>query len=464
MSDDNYITTISGLFGGDRLVDYALILTILYVGAFLLCYFAEFSRNFQELRNFNSLINKSNDSDCYDNLRKMARLNRSQQNGSAGDGSADATDVALRISRNLRAFFFPHRVSTRLSRAKGSVSCLFDAFEDVDSDRHRLEQIRPAAIFLVNNCLPSRVPIERAFTVLTQISLAITFAGLAAVLVIAGNNISNLANPEADANQIVSEETSPSLENISDDQEIQAPSENVSENEAEPSSPEDISGSVIQILSTAGSKFWITAFAYSFGLGMLLIYYGAEKIWRNHLRALGYAIESILNTDCALRHARKGDDNLSAQEKVSFQKILSENAENIANVGKEVNDKLIEKLARIATDNKAITDSILININSSFEDLAGKGLRIHVQDSFSGAMDNAIKQIADDASFSSQQIGELNTNIKELIVQLGSEVDEKPSPKKRAPSRRRSSTTRQRSKKAEPTTSDEPDTGETELG
>ena len=400
------IAYISDLFSDDALVSYALAFTIVYAAIFSLFYFSSLIRNLVHLWACKRQMSRKGEEGAYEFLRQYAGLDLgSIPTEPSTSGSTNETSLS-RVSTFVKSLFLNRSAQPRMTRARLSLAHLLHTLEETNSDVHRLEGIRPADAFLVEKSARSNVPIERAFTVLTQLSLAVTFAGLAAVLVIASGNIAELAKQQADAREIVAE-----TEGADTDTDGTA-------TEAEEQPQKSISDAVLEILKTAGSKFWITAFAYGFGLMMLLSFYAGEKIWNNRLRSLGKRIEGILDTEKAQEYATVGEGNLSQKQKNDFQKILTENAENIASIGKEVNDKLIEKLGNIAKDNKFMTEALLSEIHSSFDNLAGRGLRIHIQEKFSSTVNDAMKNITDEVSFTSKQISEYSEEISKYSQEV----------------------------------------------
>ncbi|MEM8497817.1 MAG: hypothetical protein AAF542_07315 [Pseudomonadota bacterium] len=412
MDFKDFVTGLSKVFSNESLLTVSFIFISLYVLFFSLVYLFDLIKNVRALANFQSLIERYPDNG-YVILRSLLGLGEPPEDINVPDSERNKGRIATFITFLSQQWPLFERLGSTLSatRIEPATRKLLESFENVRIDLHFLEGVRPSSEFLCSHLTESKISIERAFTTLTQFSLAVTFAGLASVLVISGDSIAEIANKDIDIGEIIQEGNS---------KYGSEPSNNV---EKSTSSSADITEPVLDILKAAGSKFWITAFAYSLGLFMLVAYYTGERFLKFRLARFGDALEKVLGSDLAQDYTSSSDDILSSKEKNSFQKILTENAENIANLGKEVNDKLIEKLGLIATDLDTITERVLLNINTSFNDLQSQGIRVQVQDSFSTTVNKVLESITDDSAFVSRQISELTTDMSAFLDRLENAIE-----------------------------------------
>lgn len=266
------------------------------------------------------------------------------------------------------------RASGTSTRSQNAFEVFLRTFLSLESNRHYAEGIRPAFHFL-NVCDPGpKVNVISAYNTLVRLSLVVTFFGIAYILFLSGQDIGAVLEKAKETGVI---------------------------------DVDEMTQSVLGIVTASATKFWITAIGYFAGNLLLIISQIFEGLRERKIRKITDFFESSLDSDEAESLVRKKDDEFSTKEKSRLQKVLADNIENISAMGKEVNDNLIGKLSNIALDTKVVCDLIIRNVNDEFKELRRQGITVPVHNLISQDVRILTELLVEQVSINTKNVEEL---------------------------------------------------------
>lgn len=390
---------LSGLFTNPDLIVYSAIGIAGYIILFLILYIFYVLSEYHQINQLKSILKKR-----LPNEEKYLKL-KNYVGIATSDSKGNSRNNRTRIRKLLVRFFH--------------------TFESVDSNQHYTEDVLPIETFFKKHLTESRISIVGAFDILIRISLAVTFAGLAAILFTTGLEIEDISKNKVNTFQNVGQ-----LKTTDNNSSTTQGDNGVDKTSKK---PKTLSDAVLKIISSAASKFWITATGYGLGLLMYIIYLIFENILISRLVTLANRLEPILHDGEVMDHIKKDKSSLSTNERNKLSKALLDNIESIGKLGEKVNDDLIDKLGNMVSDNKLVVDAILEHIHNQFKVLQERGIALPVQKYVSEEISLLIKNLTDDVSHSTN----VNAKILEIaekyidFMKDNHKVDEKPKPRGR---------------------------------
>ena len=239
------------------------------------------------------------------------------------DGQGLAKAQAIFADKRLDPTTKWHRLAVDLpnatrTRLTATLSRYLNVFFSTPSLQQARTGLKPSIVYLTSIDDVPPVNLVRAFDIIIRLALLMTFAGIAAALYIAGRDIGALATTDGGLAE--------SLDSMS---KVTAP--------------------VIHLIQTASTKFIITVVGLTLGISLLLIHYGGEAVHKRRLQQLSSELDKFSNDKAVQDLVIDPDDALANS---GAMRAITDNIQKLSKLADAFDDKLIDGMQRIITDNK----------------------------------------------------------------------------------------------------------------
>lgn len=403
--DDDICATLSGTkeqlcllsmeLSDDQIVVWALYAVIIYTLAVIAAYLFTIWIEYRHQREIRETIRQSGPSEA---LIKTGILTGAKLPKSYGMDSSHG------VARHDWGKMKGGRIGDALLKLIGAY--LYTKPED-----QVVQGLRPSNSFLLENDKGSSVNIVALYDVLIRMVLIVTFAGVAAVLLLSGLALQN--SRHSDVRTIA-------CQNL-----LEYDPEKYEE-ECSGVSNSSLVDSINNIIALSATKFWITVFGLLGAVSMFIVFLFVEKVFiKKWFRKLSVEFDKVLDSSESMQLIEIVDSNMYGLRKES-DRIMEKMSENIDNMGKlsEGIEDIVESMKQLVSYNQKNLESVTEKMHVEFANMQEKGISIFLHERFAQQIQRLLDGVIDHVEDTTNENKEIKEEIEKFVEKIESQSRE----------------------------------------